>query len=191
MPSRTPRHQPPAIKLHTVDELLEFRAFVNLGSPGAPPKYDGHRVGAVLHNSCILMLSALLQGYVEDAFLYCARRCLRTLTSPEVVAQYQGTISRWGNPNAHNIERLFLRIDMTDIFAGFSWQRCSTTRIRQKLDDINKFRNQIAHSGHPKTSISLAQVYTLRNFVERFALRFNEHISARCPRKPQKISAET
>jgi RiboL-PSP-HEPN len=134
-----------------------------------------------LHNSCIVMLSALLQGYVEDAFLYCARRCLRTLTSLEIYNQYQSTIPRWGNPHAPNIERLFLRIGMTDILSGLSWQGCSAKRVKEKLEEINRFRNQIAHSGYPDSPISLVAVRNLRNFVERFALRFGEHVSALCP----------
>ena len=171
----------PSIDLHAVDELLEFRAFVNLGSPGAPPKYDGQRVGAALHNSCILMLSALLQGYVEDAFLDCARRCLRTLTNPEIARACQSTISRWGNPKPDNIERLCLRIGMTDLLSGLSWQGCSTKQVKRKLEDLNKLRNQIAHRGYPDRPISLATVRNYRDFVERFAVRLAERVSAMCP----------
>lgn len=60
----------PTINLGPVDELIRVRQQQHGGNPGAPPIVGGARVGAALNKSCVLMLSALLQGYVEDVFIF-------------------------------------------------------------------------------------------------------------------------
>jgi len=42
------------------------------------------------------MLSALLQGYVEDVFVYASKRLFKTLKGDEVIARYTDTYFRWG-----------------------------------------------------------------------------------------------
>ena len=171
----------PQIHLAPVDELIRVRRQQHGGKQGAPRKINGEREGAAINSSCIIMISALLQGYIEEVFLYCSRRSLRNLRHNEALEKYRDSIRQWGNPNSGNIKRLFLRLGIVDPFEGLSWQKCTYGNVIQKLDEINTLRNQIAHSGHPDEPISLLQVSNLRNFVGQFGGRFAEHVAAKCP----------
>ena len=76
------------------------------------------------------MLSALLQGYVEETFLYASRRLFSTLRGDDVIKRYRDTYFRWGNPSHENIRALFRRLGIDDVFAGLSWQNASGTRLQ-------------------------------------------------------------
>jgi hypothetical protein len=91
------------------------------------------------------------------------------------VALYRGTFRRWGNPSVKNVRDLFRRIGVQDVFDGLSWQRCLSAAVRLKLEKLNQLRNQIAHGAdhlildRQRYSLSLAEVYSLRNFKAQIA----------------------
>jgi hypothetical protein len=57
----------PSLDLHYVDELIAVRQNQHGGGQGAPLIIDGHRVGASLNRSCVVMLSALLQTFILES----------------------------------------------------------------------------------------------------------------------------
>ncbi len=128
------------------------------------------------------MLSALLQGYVEDVFLFSSKRLFKTLKGDDVIKRYKDTYLRWGNPNVNNIRNLFRRLGIDDVFDGLSWQKCPSKTVFTKLQEINECRNQIAHGKKLPESVKLAQVRNLRNFVENFGYRFAAHVNSKLPR---------
>jgi hypothetical protein len=139
----------PRLNLAAVDELIKLRQAQHGGSRGAPPIVGGIRVGAAVNKSCILMLSALLQGYVEDVFVQVSRRKFKTtLKTDDDLKIYRRTLFRWGNPSSENVTSLFRRLGIIDVFDGLSWQKMTATNIKSKLDKINELRNKIAH-GQP------------------------------------------
>jgi hypothetical protein len=171
------------IDLHYVDELIGVRQAQHGGNRGAPPIVGGHRTGASINRSCIVMLSALLQAYVEEVFKEAARRAFPVLGANEPdFESYWKQMKEWGNPNDSNITRLFLKIGIIDVFAGLSWQGTTTAEIRLKLDHLNQLRNRIAHGSRQLTinnaqySLSLAKVRMFRNFADNFGARFSEHV---------------
>lgn len=166
----------PSLTLGAVDELIAVRKWLHGGSRGAPPMSDGERVGAALNKSCILMLSALLQGYTEEVFLFAARRALKNLNSDNALQEFRNSFRRWGNPSPNNIQRLFARLGLIDVFDGLSWQKTSAQSIKKKLDEINRLRNMIAHGQKLPRRVSLAQVKNLRSFAEQFGSRFGGHV---------------
>ena len=145
----------PTIDLNPVDELIRVRQQQHGGNPGAPPVVGGARVGAAINKSAVLMLSALLQGYVEDVFLYSSKRLFSNLRTDDNVKIYRTTFFRWGNPSSPNITNLFRRLGIIDVFDGISWQRTATGTIKAKLDEINEMRNKIAHGKPLPQAISL------------------------------------
>ncbi len=171
----------PSIDLHFVDELIAVRHVQHGGGRGAPELIGRHRVGAPLNRSCIVMLSALLQGYVEDVFLDCSRCLFPKLTSVSAIKLYRGGFRQWGNPSSDNIDRLFIRIGIVRVLDRLSWRNCKTPRLRERLNEINEIRNDIAHgkahlklNGQP-FSLRLERVERYRNFVENFGQRFGQH----------------
>ena len=171
------------INLHFVDELIAVRRDQHGGGRGAPSLQGGHRIGASINRSCIVMLSALLQSYVEEVFGEAARRTFPRLNVDDAhYERYWNQMKGWGNPSGANVKSLFLKIGIPDVFDGLSWQGTTTERIRTRLDELNQIRNQIAHgkrdlslSGN-RYSLSLARVQTYRNFAKNFGERFSEHV---------------
>ena len=166
----------PRLNLGPVDELIRVREQLHGGSRGAPKKVGGVREGAAVNASCILMLSALLQGYVEEVFVYGSWRVFRTLRDDEARTKYRATFFRWGNPSGENIKRLFFRIGIPDVIEGLSWQKTDSKVIRRKLDQMNELRNKIAHGAKLEATLSLNQVKSYRSFVEQFGVRFGRHV---------------
>jgi hypothetical protein len=170
--------------LTIVDELIQARHTLHGGFPGAPNVVAGYRVGTSINRSAVVMISALLQVHVEEVFLDCSKITLPGLADDRSVALYRGTFRRWGNPSVKNVRDLFRRIGVQDVFDGLSWQRCLSAAVREKLEKLNQLRNQVAHGAdhlilnRERYSLSLAEVYSLRNFAEAFGNRFPEHAAS-------------
>jgi hypothetical protein len=119
------------INFALADELITARRTLHGGAPGAPRMLtDTDRAGAALNRSIILMLSALLQGYMETVFFVRARRKLRLKASD--FQEYKKLLRRWGNPSVQNISDQFGRIGIIDPLAGLSWQGVATQRSDPK-----------------------------------------------------------
>lgn len=173
----------PSIDLHYVDELIQVRQAQHGGGRGAPRLQGQHRVGVSINRSCVVMLSALLQSFVEEVFKDAAKRAFPALNANEnAFDSYWRQTKNWGNPSDANIKNLFLRIGVPDVFVGLSWQRMKTDAVRSRLDELNQLRNKIAHGSKQLSvnnqpySLKLANVHTLRNFSECFADRFVPHV---------------
>jgi hypothetical protein len=168
------------LDLHYVNELIAVRQEQHGGGQGAPEIINGHRVGASINRSIVVLLSALLQSFVEELFQEISVELLEIDAAGE--APYRKSFGRWGNPSDSNIIALFLRLGVTDILADLSWQRITNERIRSNLKQLNELRNQIAHGRrelrwrNQKYSLSLAEAVRLRNFVQTFADRFPRHV---------------
>lgn len=170
------------LNLTYVDELIAVRKMLHGGSPGAPKKVnDGSRQGDSINRSCVVMISALLQSYVQGVFEACAKKALPTLKNSDVWESYWKQMKGWGNPSADNTKILFLKIGVSDVFDGLSWQKCENKSVRSKLNQLNHIRNSIAHGGKKlyinkvEYSLTLQKVNAFRNFAEAFAERFERH----------------
>lgn len=168
------------IDLHFVNELIEVRENQHGGYPGAPEIINGHRVGASINRSCVVMLSALLQSFIEEVFQEISVEFLDIGEDGQTL--YRKSFSRWGNPSEENIKSLFLRLGIADVLKDLGWQRITSDRIRANLRNLNHLRNQIAHGtrdlhlNQQRYSLSLAEVKRFRNFVWTFADRFPAHV---------------
>jgi len=178
----------PTIDLHYVDELIAVRHHQHGGLRGAPPIRGGHRIGVSINRSCVVMLSALLQAYVEEVFQEAARRAFPELNAdPLAFEQYWKQMKSWGNPSDVNIKNLFLKVGVPDVFNGLTWQATTPVRIKRKLYELNRLRNEIAHGNTILSiddvaySLTLAKVVVFRNFTENFAARFPQHVEGLIP----------
>jgi len=171
------------LNLTPVDELIEVRRNLHGGGRGAPPMLeDGSRQGASLNRSCVVLLSALLQSYVQEVFEMAAKEALPNLRNDQVWDTYWKQMKNWGNPSADNIKSLFLKIGIVDVLAGLSWQNCDNGLVRRRLNELNQVRNSIAHGADTlkvngaNYTLTLAKVEAFRNFVQAFADRFEERV---------------
>ena len=176
------------INLHYVNELITVRQQQHGGGQGAPPIQGGHRVGSSINRSCIVMLSAMLQAYVEEVFHAAAKRAFPALAANQAAFdQYWNQMKSWGNPSDANIKNLFIKLGIPDVFAGLSWQRTPTASVTKMLGELNQIRNRIAHGNRHLTlngnpySLRLADVITYRNMTSSFAGRFEGHVKTFIP----------
>lgn len=170
------------LNLTYVDELIHVRKALHGGNPGAPKKAeDGSREGESINRSCIVMMSALLQSYIQNVFEICAKKALPTLENAGIWDAYWKQMKGWGNPSTDNAKALFLKIGVNDIFDGLSWKKCDNVSVRKKLNQLNQIRNSIAHGGaglrvnNADYALTLHKVKAFRNFADAFGQRFEGH----------------
>lgn len=175
------------MNLTALDEVIEARHTLHGGGKGAPIKLsDGSREGAALNKACVVLLSAELQSYVENAFISCSNKAFRKILTGQELVNYRATWSRWGNPNPANITALFRRIGMNDVLDELRWQGQSNLRLRTALDNINQVRNCIAHGSEIRVknkpfSLQLIKISGWRNVMFQFGERFETHALDKIP----------
>jgi hypothetical protein len=173
------------LDLGYVDEIIAARRRLHGGGKGAPPLVGPKvREGESLNRSCVVMLSAQLQGYIEEVFKSCAVKAIPALATDAVWVAYWKQLDRWGNPNPGNIKNLFLRLGVTDVLGGLSWNNCTNNAVRLRLDHLNQIRNDIAHGGALRVdntaySLTLVKAKAFRDFSHQFGQRFEAHALAK------------
>ncbi len=174
-----------AIDLHYVDEVIRVKRQLHGGNPGAPPLIAHQiRAGASLNRSCIVLLSALLQTFVEEVFEAEVKHMFPRLNNNRDWKLYWNQVHRWGNPSDDHIQNLFLKLGIPDVLDRLSWQGITTPRIKENLKLLNEIGNDIAHgdaqitfNGQP-FSLRLADVVRLRKFTSNFGVRFGPHVQS-------------
>jgi hypothetical protein len=167
---RRTRIQLPQIDLAPLNELIAARR--------SQWREIGTTQTLALNKSCILILSALLQGYIEEVFFTLSSNLFRHLSYDDHDA-YRESIRAWGNPSAENIERLFMRIGAVNILENVTWQRTDVKKIKMMLRLLNEQRNAIAHGKSPRGSLKLSSIERMRDFVNNFAINLNRYLRRR------------
>ncbi|HKU17647.1 MAG TPA: HEPN domain-containing protein [Candidatus Saccharimonadales bacterium] len=140
-----------------------------VSSPGRGRPAEVH----ALNSAAIALLSAHLQGFLVDLFKEMAKAIL-----DGVVRDVEAVISAAnirGNPNEHNIVKLFKAIGISDVLSGISWQHMSNQQLRINLRTFNELRNKIVHgsSEHVKKS----SVSTYLNIFANFASHIDRKLT--------------
>lgn len=138
-----------------------------------------------MNRSCVVMLSALMQAFVEEVFQDAAKaRFSKLAQDPDAFSAYWKQMKNWGNPSDSNIKNLFLTLGIPDVLVGLTWQRTNSAAIKKNLYVMNHIRNQIAHGAKALTvdkqpySLTLRNVVAFRNFSESFGHRFVGQVEA-------------
>lgn len=173
---------PVPFDLNHIDQLIEARRTLVNQPRGRPPLENGETLGLAVQRASIVLMSAVIQSFVEEVFLEASRTVLRPLRDMANAEPYRKSYNRNGNPSPDNIKRLFVRIGIEDVLDGLSWRKCTNETVRRKLDHLNQLRNGIAHGnaqlrvdGH-EVQLRQSMVTNYRNFAERFGHRFEGHV---------------
>ena len=126
-----------------------------------------------LNRAAIVLLSAHLQGYIEDLHAEAANH-LFSSTVMDVNALITEAQSKICNPHDYRIEQLFCSLGLPKILEELRWQRASNRRIRVRLSKYIEMRNRIAHGS--QETISKEKVQGFKHFVELFAKRFDAKV---------------
>ena|SRR5271167_3505839 len=126
-----------------------------------------------LNRAAIVLLSAHLQGYIEDLHAEAANH-LFSSTVKDPNALITEAQSRLPNPLDYCIEQLFRSLGLPNILEELRWQKASNRRIRRRLSKYIEMRNRITHGS--QETISKEKVQGFKHFVELFAERFDAKV---------------
>lgn len=112
-------------------------ALVSPPGPGRPPQVQA------LNSAAIALLSGHLQGFVTELHEEAARSLLGDAV--DSVDALIDVAPKQGNPNEHNITKLFASLGFAKVLNGISWQRMGNDALKKKLREFNELRNRVAH----------------------------------------------
>ncbi len=128
-----------------------------------------------LNRAAIVLLSSHLQGYIEDVYTEAARILLQpSLINIDTLIEQ--TRSRFSNPHAYRIDRLFASISLPKITGDLSWQRASNKSVKSRLSRYIYLRNSIAHGSQEQ--VTKQKVLAFKRFVEVFARNFDARMGS-------------
>jgi hypothetical protein len=128
-----------------------------------------------LNRAAMVLLSAHLQGFIEDVYSEAADSLLKPHVK-DIQTLTDRAKRNFSNPHDYRINQLFETIGLPEIMNGLSWQRSSNKAVRNRLTENIRLRNRIAHGEQER--ITKAKVNAFRKFVETFAKKFDEKISS-------------
>jgi hypothetical protein len=130
-------------------------------------------VGA-LNRAAMVLLSAHLQGFVEDLHSEAANIILAGKVA-NIERVIENAKPRNFNPHADIIEKIFGGIGLYEIIDGISWQKTSNSTVKRRLTAYIQIRNKIAHGA--QESVTKVKVNGFKDFVEHFAQNLDEAVA--------------
>jgi hypothetical protein len=137
-----------------------------------------------LNRAAMVLLSAHLQGYIEDVFSEAAKAMLDGKVK-DVDALIEQALSGFSNPHAYRVDSLFASIGLPKITDGLSWGRASNQTVKRRLTDYIRVRNSIAHGS--QEGITKPKVVGFKRFVEVFAKNFDEKVGSEVRHTVEKV----
>ena len=128
---------------------------------------------AALNRAAMVLLSAHLQGYIEDVYAEAARIMLEDKVR-DVEVLIERALAGFSNPHAQRIDDLFATIGLPKITDDLSWQRASNRAVKRRLTAYIQVRNSIAHGG--QEGVTKQKVDEFKRFVEVFAKNFDKRV---------------
>jgi hypothetical protein len=163
MPSSA--HEALSVRLQDIDQLMAAHAAV--GGPERGRRFDVE----ALNRASVLLLSAHLEGYLEDLMREALIAVQGGLSGDAIVA-------RFANPTTGEIDKLFAVIGMEKPCSQISWRKAGNQAVKANLNELVGRRNRIAH-GAEGVTVYKAEVERFRRYVTGFAQRFDELVRRR------------
>jgi hypothetical protein len=160
-----------------LDEVESAHGSVGGTGPGRRP------ATLQLNYSYALLLSAHFQGFCRDLHTEAVVYVANWLTTP--ISSFRQVMRNWmlanrrletGNPNPGNLGSDFNRFGL-DFWKEVHALSPSNARRRERLEELNRWRNAIAHhdfSHLPHPRLRLAQVRRWRVACDRFPVAFDQ-----------------
>jgi RiboL-PSP-HEPN len=138
----------------------------------------GRRWGvAALNRAGIVLLTAHLEGYVEDLFEEGATALASNsfdMNEYDVHAFVAQATGSFRSPKPQNIKDLFTRLGLTDVLGTVQWGNLLNSDVRKRLGDLVALRNEIAHGEQP--SVTRAQLSSGVIFVRNLARNLDKRL---------------
>jgi hypothetical protein len=153
MPSQA--HAALSTRLDDIEQLMDAHAAV-----GGTERGRRYGLGA-LNRAAVLLLSAHLEGYLEDLLEEAVTALNPGLSGRELTR-------RFANPSTGNIDGLFAVIGLNKPSNVVSWQRAGNDAVKDNINQLVETRNSIAH-GATGVGVSKAAVERYQKYVVGFA----------------------
>lgn len=152
-------------RLKDVDQLMEAHAAREGTQRGRRFDVEG------LNRAAILLLSAHLEGYLEDLVAEALHAINAELNPKRVNAGF-------ANPSPDRIDDLFEFLGISKLTSQVSWRKASNASVKKALRDLVDMRNRIAH-GALGVTVYKRDVTRYRSYVTGFAERVDEVVRQR------------
>jgi hypothetical protein len=131
---------------------------------------------AALNRAAMVLLSAHLQGFIEDLHSEAANIILahKAANIPKII---ENSKPRTFNPHADVIEKIFDGIGLYEILDTIRWQNARNSTIKRRLTEYIQLRNRIAHGA--QESVTKVKVTGFKDFVEHFAENLDELVATK------------
>lgn len=163
MPSKA--HAALSHRLKDVDQLMDAHSKVGGDQPGRRYALEA------LNRASILLLSAHLEGYLEDLMAEAILAVNGHLVADRV-------ISTFSNPSIGNIDRLFAFLGLEKPSGKVKWSNAGNEAVKRNINLLVGARNQIAH-GATDVRVTKVQVMRYRGYVVGFAKAFDRIVHDR------------
>ena len=149
------------------DYMDAMGAIVSEPGRGRPPA-----LGA-LNRAAIVLLSAQLQGYIEDVYDEAAEFLLGSKVKDIGVLRKHGK-NGFGHPHSRAVDGLFASLGLAKMTGGIEWSGFRNDQVKGRLKELIQLRNKIAHG--ERVPVRKVKVTKMKGFVERLAGRFDERL---------------
>ncbi len=171
-------------RLQEVDEIVAARDAICPTGAGRPARQKG---AAVISGGTVL-LSALLEGFLEELYELAVDELYQHIPVGDRTELKEHTSRRNNNANVHQVNTLYFYLGVPWVMSHrkMRWQKCSNAKVQERLRNLSKARNQLAHGG---SRIVRKQTLTAwRDFAERLASKLDEiaadRVEAETGRRP-------
>jgi hypothetical protein len=168
------------IALDGVEELIAAHKTLTGGTVGAPKA----RQGAATARAAVVLLTAALEGYVEDLCEEAIELLFAGAPSQDRSNLKQWTVGNMANPSAAKVDQLFFPLGLPWITAEIGWQKFAKPNARKWLKQMIDRRNAIAHGDRANHVVQIQTVRKWYGHSRAFGPKLEQLVAAH-------ITAET
>jgi len=158
-------------RLKDVDEIVFAHLIITGGQRGRPPLGRG----AALTRAGIVLLTSIMEAFVEDIFEESAKLLLHGRTSRQTKELFEATSKRLNVADYYKTNLLFFNLGIPWTLEQVRWQKFSNKSFRKTLNKLVDYRNKIAHGSQPP--VRIASLRKWRGFVLKYSEKLEEILS--------------
>jgi RiboL-PSP-HEPN len=140
------------VLLQDAEELSQAHRQLRTGAPGRQ-----WRLGA-LNRAVVVMCVSAWEAYVEEV----AKETVEAIRPnalplgswPALAASVRAQAGRFHTPNSQNVRALIRdAVGLADVTVYWYWRNNDAAKARARLDEMLRFRHQVAHGVNPRPTI--------------------------------------
>ena len=128
---------------------------------------------------CVSAWEAYLEEIVQEAVDVLRPGTPVVTEWQSLKARVSSAIGRFNNPNVENTRRLIAdSLGLADVTGNWTWQNCTSEHACDKLNQVMKYRHEVAHGVNPRPTITNPYSKALPKFFRQLARRTDAAIKS-------------